>query len=129
MTELGGSQIIPIQLSQNCAVASIQVDLTPEVILNFRKQLLEFAHKTGAIAVILDVSGVNIMDLDDFNLLKQTMSMVKILGAIPVLSGLNPGVVASIIDLGANVDDIYAALNLDESFKLIRQIVSSNSKF
>jgi rsbT antagonist protein RsbS len=129
LTDQRGSHNIPIQLSQNCAIASIQVDLTPEVILNFRKQLLEFTHTTGAIAVILDVSGVDIMDLDDFNLLKQTMSMVKILGAIPVLSGLNPGVVASIIDLGADVDDIYAALNLDEAFNLIRQIVSSNSNY
>ena len=129
MIDQGGSPDIPIQLSQNCAIASIQVDLTPEVILNFRKQLLEFTHNSGAIAVILDVSGVDIMDLDDFNLLRQTMSMVKILGAIPVMSGLNPGVVASIIDLGADVDDIYAALNLDEAFNLVKQIISSKSNY
>jgi len=104
------------------------VDLTPEVILRFRTQLLDFTHSTGAQAVILDVSGVKIMDVDDFNALKEIMSMVKILGAIPIISGLNPGVVASIIELGADVNDIDAALNLDEAFKLAQKEISHKPK-
>jgi rsbT antagonist protein RsbS len=95
--------------------------------LQFRKELLEFTYKTGAIAVILDLSGINIMDLNDFNALKETMLMVKIMGGIPVISGMNPGVVASIIDLGADIDDIYAALNLDEALKLVHKMSNLNS--
>ena len=53
--------------------------------------------------------------------------MVKIMGGIPVISGMNPGVVASIIDLGADVDDIYAAINLDEALKLVQKISTLNS--
>ena len=70
------SSNIPLQLSQNCVIASIQVDLTEEVNLQFRKELLAFVHKTEATGVILDVSGVDIMDLDDFDSLRNTISMV-----------------------------------------------------
>lgn len=127
MTLQERSSNIPIQLSQNCAIASIQVDLTPEVLLLFRKDLLDFAHSSGAQAVILDVSGVMIMDLEDFNAIREIMSMVKILGAFTIISGLNPGVVASIIELGAKVDDIDAVLNLDDAFVLANQKIMNRS--
>src|SRR5210317_732133 len=115
------SSNIPLQLSRNCAIASIQIDLTEEVIHQFRKELLDFVQTTGATGVILDVSGVDIMDIDDFDALHQTIYMVKVMGAIPVLSGLKPGVVSAIIELGAKTDDIEAALNLDEAFLLIQE--------
>ena len=70
MTLQKGTFNIPLQLSRNCVIASIQIDLTPEVILQFRKQLLDFIYITGAHAAILDVSGIKIMDLDDFNAIK-----------------------------------------------------------
>jgi rsbT antagonist protein RsbS len=126
--ENAGSSNIPLQLSRNCAIASIQIDLTEEVIHQFRKELLAFVQTTGATGVILDVSGVDIMDIDDFDALRQTISMVKVMGAFPVLSGLKPGVVSAIIELGAKTDDIEAALNLDEAFLLIEEKRTPNQK-
>ena len=87
--------------------------------MEFRKELLKFVYSKEASAVILDVSGIDIMDLEDFNALRDTMSAVKVLGAFPVISGLKPGVVASIVELGADIDGICAALDLDEAFQLI----------
>jgi len=118
------SSNIPLQLSQNCVIASIQVDLTEEVNIQFRNKLLDFIHTTGATGVIMDVSGVELMDLDDFDGLRKTISMVKVMGAHSVISGLNPGVVSSLIELGAETDDIEAALDLDEAFLLIKDLRS-----
>lgn len=119
--EQKGASNIPLQLSRNCVIASIQVDLTEEVIHQFRKELLAFVQTTGAKGVIIDVSGVDIMDIEDFNALRLTIHMVKVMGAYPILSGLKPGVVSSIIELGAKTDDIEAALNLDEAFLEIEE--------
>ena len=120
------SSNIPLQLSQNCVIASIQIDLTEEVNHQFQRELLAFVQTTGATGVILDVSGLDIMDLEDFNSLCHTISMVKIMGAFPVISGLKPGVVSAIIELGAETDDINAALNLDDAFLLIQELRSSD---
>jgi rsbT antagonist protein RsbS len=119
------SSNIPLQLSQNCVIASIQVDLTDEVNLKFREELLDFLHATGADAVILDVSGVELMDLEDFAGLRKTISMVRIMGGYPVISGLRPGVVSSLIELGAETDDIDAVLDLDEAFLHIHEVRST----
>ena len=116
------SSNIPLQLSQECVVASIQVDITEGVIQLFRKELLDFVQATRATGVILDVSGVEIMDVEEFNSIRYTINMVKIMGAIPVVSGLKPGVVAAIVELGAKTEDINAALNLDEAFALMSKL-------
>ena len=119
---VGDTQQIPMQLSRGCVVASLQIDLSEAVIAQFRKDLLEFLHSTGASSVILDVSGLDVIDWDDFNALKLAMSMAELMGAHSVVSGLKPGVVSSLIELGVDTRDINAALDLDDAFDLVETL-------
>ena len=100
-------------------MASIQIDLSPEVLRQFRTDLLECVQEARANGVILDVSGIDILDLDDFNGLRSTMEMAKIMGARTILSGLKPGVVSALIDLGVDPEGLNAVLNLDDAFRLL----------
>lgn len=118
-----GVQKIPLQVSNNCVVASIQIDLTDEVLGKFRNDLLERLQSSGAAGVILDVSGVEIMDADDFNALRRIMSMAEIMGAKTVIAGLKPGVVSALVELNANIDNIHAALDLDDAFRVIKSLL------
>ena len=112
-------QRIPLQVTRGCVVASIQIDLSPEVLRQFRIDLLECVQEARANGVILDVSGIDILDLDDFNGLRSTMEMAKIMGARTILSGLKPGVVSALIDLGVDPEGLNAVLNLDDAFRLL----------
>ncbi len=112
-------QRIPLQVARGCVVASIQIDLDPEELRQFRMDLLERLQESGANGVILDVSGIDILDLDDFIGLRKTMEMAKVMGARPILSGLKPGVVSALIDLGADPEGVTAVLNLDDAFRLL----------
>jgi rsbT antagonist protein RsbS len=112
-------QRIPLQVARGCVVASIQIDLTPEVLRQFRMDLLERVQESRANGVILDISGIDILDLDDFNGLRHTMEMAEIMGARPILSGLKPGVVSALIDLGADPEGLDAVFNLDDAFRLL----------
>ena len=114
-----GIQRIPLQVTRGCVVASIQIDLDPEVLRQFRIDLLECVQKSRANGVILDVSGIDILDLDDFNGLRSTMEMAEVLGARSILSGLNPGMVSALIDLGVDSEGVNAVLNLDDAFRLL----------
>jgi len=121
-------QRIPLQVTRGCVVASIQFDLDPEVLRQFRIDLLERVQKSRANGVILDVSGIDILDLDDFNGLRSTMEMAEIMGARPILSGLKPGVVSALIDLGADPEGVNAVLNLDDAFRLLDAIREKSAK-
>ena len=107
---------IPLQISQNCVVASIQAELTPAVLEQLRQDILNKLHDSGADGVIIDLSGIEILDLTDFNELRQIIDMVGIMGAKTVMSGFKPELISALVDLDANIDDINAAFNLDDAF-------------
>ena len=111
---------VAMQLSQGVLVASIQIDLDEEVLARFREDLLGRVHDTGCRAVILDVSGLETLDSEEFASLRRIVTMARLLGADTVLAGLQPGVVSSLIEAGAEVDDVQAAIDLDAAFALLR---------
>lgn len=115
----GSGAKIPLQLARGCVVASIQIDLDDEVLATFRDELLEFVHVSGARAVILDLSGVEMMDGREFGALRDTMRMARFMGASTILSGLRPSVVSGLIDLAVDTEGIDAAATLDEAFEKI----------
>lgn len=119
---------IPLQISRNCVVASIQVDLSDEVLRRFREELLELIQTSGATGVVLDVSGVEIMDTEDFDELRRTMAMARLMGATSIVAGLRAGVVSSLVELGAETEDIVAAQDLDGAFSLMDQLRESESR-
>jgi len=112
-------QRIPLQVSHNCVIASIQVELSEEMFAQFDKDLLEKLQDSGATGIILELSGVEIMDLEDFGFLRRTMAKGKMMGARTIIAGLQPEVVSALIELDAEVDDIDAVQNLDDAFMLI----------
>lgn len=108
---------IPLQMSKHCLVASIQIDLTAGVLEQFRHDLLTELQARQARGVILDLSGIEVMDLSDFENIRSTISMARLMGAPTVVCGLRPGVVASLILLGADTEELQAARDLDMAFK------------
>ncbi len=66
---------------------------------------------------MIDVSGVEIMDATDWEALRRTMSMARIMGARPVITGLRPGVVSALVELGVDAEDVETAHTLDEGLE------------
>jgi rsbT antagonist protein RsbS len=126
--ERGGIAKIPLQISRNCIIASIQIDLSDAVVRQFRTELLELIQSSGAHGVILDVSGIEVMDYEDFEALHKTMAMARLMGAPSVLAGLQAGVVSSLVELGAETEDIVAAMDLDDAFRVMDQARDNGSR-
>ena len=115
---------IPIQLSRDCVVASIQVDLDDGVLDLFRSDLLSLLQKSGASGVILDVAGIEVLDLEEFEALRSTMEMAALMGATTVFSGFNAGVVSALVDLDADTRGVRATVNLDEAYLEIERVAA-----
>jgi len=110
---------VAMQVSRGVVVASIQVDLDDDVIARFQQDLLECIHETGSRGVILDVSGLETLDSEELAALRNIMVMTALMGAEPVLVGLRPGVVSALIEVGADIDGLNAAINLDAAFAML----------
>ena len=114
------STAVAIQVSRNVVVASIQADLDEDVLSRLREDVLGRLHQTGSCGVILDLSGMAMLDSHEFAGLRRIIAMIKIMGAEAVLVGLRPGIVSALIETGADVDGLHAAINLDAAFAMLQ---------
>jgi rsbT antagonist protein RsbS len=119
MTRYADIPGVAMQVSRGVLVASIQVDLDDDVLARFRDDLLQRVHQSGSRGVILDVSGLETLDCDEFAALRRIITMGAIMGVESVLVGLQPGVVSALIEAGAEVDGLRSAIDLDAAFALL----------
>ena len=110
---------IALQVTRDIVVATIQVDLDEDVLTHFQEDLLHRVQKTGAHGVILDISGLEVLDREEFEALRRVILMAKLMGADSVLVGVRPGIAAALIEAGADVDDLKAASDLDAAVDLL----------
>lgn len=116
MSRFTDTPAVAIQVSRNIVVASIQVDLDDNVLERFRQDLLRRVHETGSRGVILDVSGLETLDPDEFAALRGIIRTCAIMGSESILAGLRPGVVSALVEAGADIDGLRAAINIDAAF-------------
>jgi rsbT antagonist protein RsbS len=110
---------VPMQLVRGCLVASVQVELSQEVLHRFQQDLLERVRDTRARAVILDLSGVSVLDSSDFESVVRTLKMARLMSATPVIVGLRPGIAASLVELGVSADDVDLCMTLEHALQRV----------
>ena len=86
---------IPIQINHGVVVALLQTDLTEAVLQQFQDELQPRVHGIGAHGVVVDVSGLAVLDDYEFAGLRRVLAMVELLGAQSIISGLSPGMVSA----------------------------------
>lgn len=115
---------VPLQLLHGSVVASVQVELSEETLHRFQQDLLGLLRATRARAVILDLSGVGILDSADFESVLRTLRMSALLSTTPVIVGLRPGIAASLVELGLDSGEIATCMTLEQAFALVERRTS-----
>ena len=110
---------VPMQLVRGCLVASVQIELSREVLHRFQQDLLQRVRDTRASAVILDLSGVAILDSSDFESVVRTLKMARLMSATPVIVGLRPGIAASLVELDVSTGDIDLCMTLEHALRRV----------
>lgn len=85
--------------------------------------LLEGVNTTGAHIVILDVTGVPVVDTQVANTLLRSAQAVRLLGAEVLLTGIRPEVAQTIVGLGLDLSHIRTMASLQDGivYALSRQ--------
>lgn len=111
----------PLNVVRGCVVASVAADSSRRSLEGLRAQVLERMRTSGARRVVLDLSAVAVMDSDDFAAVCGMVAAARLMGARTVLAGMQPGVVAALVELGARAEGLQAALDVDDALAALEQ--------
>ena len=111
---------IPILRMGRFLLVTIQVDLYDRLAVNLESDLVQMVSKTGASAVLIDISALSIVDSFMGRILGNIGNMSKILGAETVVVGMQPAVAITLIELGLELNGVFTALNVEKGMELLR---------
>ncbi len=122
MTEFLLSHGVTSYVTQRVLIVPFQADFYQEVIAAMRQDILAQLHANPAIiGLVIDLSGVKLIDLANINMLEQTLSMASVLGVTGFLVGIQPSVTMALIALGYDPSSLNTALTIEQAILLIHQ--------
>lgn len=111
---------IPILKLGTLLLTSIQSDITDEQALALQTDLLRQLDKTQARGVVLDISSLDVIDSYMARILTETARMARLMGGEVVISGMNPMVAVTLVEMGRELIGVATALNLEQGVEKLK---------
>ena len=118
---------IPILQLRNTLLTSLQADLTDRDIIEFQDNLLRVVEQTNAAGAVIDITALDIVDSFMARVINDTASMVRLLGTEVVISGMQPSVALTLIEMGRELIGVQSALNLDQAIDMLQELTNGGS--
>ena len=103
-------------------IASIHTALDDCQLLRFRSDLLQRIGHDRARGVIIDVAALDVIDSFACHTLRSIAQVARLRGADTVIVGIKPEVALAMVQLGASLEPVHTALDLEEG---LEQLASS----
>ena len=110
---------IPILKLGRALLVSIQVDIHDRLAMALEEDLSERIVATGARGVMIDISGLEIVDSFMGRMLDNIAAVSRLLDADTVVVGMRPAVAITLVELGLSLTGVKTALNVERGMALI----------
>ena len=110
---------IPILKLGQALLVSIQVDIHDRLATALETDLSERIVATGARGVMIDISGLEIVDSFMGRMLDNIAAVSRLLDADTVVVGMRPAVAITLVELGLSLTGVKTALNIERGMALI----------
>ena len=111
--------LVPILRQGDVLVASVQSDLSDGEVLALRDRLTELVGQNRARGVIVDVSGMDVIDSFTARSLRAVAEAARLRGARAVVVGIRPEVAIAMVHFEVDLAPLIAALDLDEALDIL----------
>jgi rsbT antagonist protein RsbS len=105
---------------EDILIGTIHAALPDADILRFQTELADSVGKHRSRAVIVDVSGLDVIDSFTARTLQDITRTVRLKGAEAVVVGIQPAVAFAMVQLGLFLPEVRTALDLDDGLEVIR---------
>ena len=116
-SESGGERISVLRMG-DVLIAAIQQELTDQAALALQQDLTEMAA-AGARGVIIDISGVEIVDSFLARILSEIAAATSMLAGRTVVAGMRPSVAITLVEMGLSLRGLHTARSLEGAMTLL----------
>jgi rsbT antagonist protein RsbS len=108
-----------IRLGPNLLVA-LQGNLDDTTVEQIERAVTREVARTKATGILIDVSGLSIVDSFVARVLARLVAMMRLLGAHATIVGLQPAVAITLVELGVPMAHVRTALNAEQGMARLR---------
>jgi rsbT antagonist protein RsbS len=113
---------IPIIRLYGNLIVSIQVSLSDDLVVGLKEDITRNIEEYGARGLIIDLSGIDLMDSYISRSIRDIALISKLMGVKTVISGMDPMVAMTLVEMGLEMDDVRTALSLEDAIELLGRI-------
>ena len=110
---------VPVLKLGDVLLVSIQIDLEDRTAMALQEDLADRIVSSGAHGVIIDISGLEIVDSFIGRMLSTIASVSRVLDAETVVVGMRPAVAITLVELGLSLDGVRTALNVERGLAIL----------
>ncbi|MYM59229.1 STAS domain-containing protein [Vibrio sp. OCN044] len=103
-----------------CLIVPIQEELSVDDAKRVQEVLLDKLGARHVKGVVIDFSGVDIVDSSLWDVFIKLVNMVKVMGSRTAITGLSPGIIASMIDSNMDIGGLTTKRNMEEALEYLR---------
>lgn len=102
-------------------LVTLHGDLEDRTIESIERKVSHEVAQTHARGVLIDVSGLAVVDSFTAKILARLVSMVRLLGAEVSIVGIRPPVAITLVELGMPLAHVQTALNAEQGLARLRR--------
>ena len=119
MTEIPNTFRIPIIKLHGKLIVSIQMALSDRLVMQLKDDITSRIERVKTTGLIIDVSGIDVMDSYISRALRDMGLIAKLMGVRTVISGLDPMIAMTLVEMGLDLKGVSSALNLETTIELL----------
>ncbi len=116
------SETAPIIRIEDTLLVSLQGDLDDTTVIAIEDQLTKEVVRTRATGILIDVSGLTVIDSFSARVIARFVGMTRLLGAQAAVVGIQPAVAITLVELGVPMGQLDTALNPEQGVALLRRL-------
>ncbi len=110
---------LPIIKLWDRIVVPIQGEITDELAGQLSSEILKVIHQSGAHGLVLDLTGVWIMDSHLCSVLSNLAAAARLMGTPTIISGLSPEIAMTLQTMGVELESVRTALSLEQALAML----------
>ncbi|MGW6789312.1 STAS domain-containing protein [Streptomyces chartreusis] len=116
---------VPVLRLGKVLLVTLQGDLYDGTAEQLRQDIGRTVSDSAVNGVVIDLSGVEIVDSFMGRVLSDVAAMTRLLAAQTVVAGMRPAVAITLVELGLTLPGLRTALNTEEALRLLGAEVSA----